>query len=1074
MSAGAGPDPSALSPPWPTVSQTPDLPSLESAILDFWREDETFRASVESRPAGPNEYVFYDGPPFANGLPHYGSLVTGFVKDTIPRFQTMRGRRVERRFGWDCHGLPAEMAAEKELNLSGRAAINAYGVDAFNAYCRALVQRTTAQWRHYVTRQARWVDFDDDYKTMDLTYMESVMWAFKTAYDKGLAYQGYRVLPYCWECETPLSNFETRQDDSYRERIDPAVTVGFELEPASSEIESLPPALRAQVRLLVWTTTPWTLPSNLALAVGPDIEYAVYDTSPHPTVVGTALADQYTSFLPKAPVAVVKGSALIGRRYRPLFPFFAQVPGAFVVLGADFVATDEGTGVVHLAPGFGEDDQRTCEAAGIGVVCPVDDTGRFTDQVGTYAGTQVFDANRLVIADLAAAGTLVSEEAYSHSYPHCWRTDTPLIYKAVTSWFVQVSAIRDRMVELNKTIAWIPEHVRDGAFGKWLEGARDWSISRNRFWGAPIPVWMSDDPAWPRIDVYGSLDEIEADFGVRPVDLHRPFIDELMRPNPDDPTGSSMMRRVPDVLDCWFESGSMPFAQLHYPFEHRARFEAHFPADFIVEYIGQTRGWFYTLHVLSTLLFDCPPFTTCMAHGIVLGDDGRKMSKHLGNFPDIDEVFDMEGADAMRWALLSSSLLRGGDLIVERPMFAAAVKEAILPLWNTWYFLTLYGDVDGIRGRWRGDASGVLDRYILAKAALLVDSVTERLDAYDPAGACSAIASFLDALTNWYVRRSRDRFWRPVSVRDTDKVDAYDTLTTVLEVLCRVAAPLLPLVSEAIWKGLTGERSVHLCDFPNSSCLPADPELVADMDQVREICSAAHSIRKAAHRRTRLPLSTLTVAAPWAARLTPFVNLIAEETNVKRVVLTEEVGGLADLVLVVVPAAVGPRLGPETQDVIRAAKRGEWSVGWGGSVGSVVSVVVAGRWVLEEGEFELDLRPRDSKACRALPGNDAVVSLELTTTPKLEAEGLARDVVRKVAEARRAAALHISDRIELVLELAGGHESAVGAAVASHREWVMEQTLAISLMVVEVGEDPCWSQTAARASDLVVHLRKAQ
>ncbi len=1068
MSAGAGPNPPGRLPPWPTVSQNPDLPSLESAILDFWSEDETFRASVEARPAGPNEYVFYDGPPFANGLPHYGSLITGFVKDAIPRFQTMRGRRVERRFGWDCHGLPAEMAAEKELGLSGRAAINAYGVGAFNAYCRSLVQRTTAQWHHYVTRQARWVDFDDDYKTMDLTYMESVMWAFKQAYDHGLAYQGYRVLPYCWECETPLSNFETRQDDSYRERTDPAVTVGFELEPASPEIESLPPALRAHLRLLVWTTTPWTLPSNLALAVGPEIEYAVYDTSPHPTVVSRALAEQYAASLPETPVAVIKGSTLIGRRYRPLFPFFAQEPGAFVVLGANFVSTDEGTGVVHLAPGFGEDDQRTCEAAGIGVVCPVDDTGRFTAEVGPYAGTQVFDANPLVIADLAAAGALVGEEAYTHSYPHCWRTDTPLIYKAVTSWFVQVSTIRDRMVELNKTITWIPEHVRDGAFGKWLEGARDWSISRNRFWGAPIPVWISDDPAWPRIDVYGSLDEIEADFGVRPADLHRPFIDELVRSNPNDPTGTSMMRRVPDVLDCWFESGSMPFAQLHYPFERRERFESHFPADFIVEYIGQTRGWFYTLHVLSTLLFDCPPFTTCMAHGIVLGDDGRKMSKHLGNFPDIDEVFDVEGADAMRWALLSSSLLRGGDLIVERPMFAAAVKEVILPLWSTWYFLALYGNVDGIRGRWRADAQGVLDRYILAKLAVLVESVTDRLDAYDPAGACAAIVVFLDALTNWYVRRSRDRFWRAVLLGDTDKADAYDTLSTVMEVLCRVAAPLLPLVSETVWKGLTGGRSVHLCDWPDLSCLPADLDLVADMDRVREVCSAAHSIRKAAHLRTRLPLATLTVAASWAARLAPFVSLIAEETNVKEVVLAEDVAELAELVLVIVPAAVGPRLGPETQDVIRAAKRGEWSVGSEGSV------MVAGQWVLGGGEFTLDLRPRDSTACRGLPGNDAVVSLELTTTPALEAEGLARDVVRKVAEARRAAGLHIADRIELVLEVAGGCESEVGIAVTVHREWVMDQTLATSLTIVDVGEGPSWSVAETGSSDLVVHLHKAQ
>ncbi|MGH9127826.1 MAG: isoleucine--tRNA ligase [Acidimicrobiales bacterium] len=1059
---------------WPEVPQSPDLPALESAIIDFWEADDTFRASVEARPPGRGEYVFYDGPPYANGLPHYGSLITGFVKDAIPRYQTMRGRRVERRFGWDCHGLPVEMATERELGVSGRAAITAHGIAAFNAHCRSLVQRTTAQWRHYVSRQARWVDFDDDYKTMDLTYMESVMWAFKGAYDKGLAYRGYRVLPYCWECQTPLSNFETRQDDSYRPRIDPAVTVSFELDPAPLDvIDSLPPALRGHLRLLVWTTTPWTLPSNLALAVGPDIDYSVYDTAPHPTVVATALAEHYAQLLPDAPVAIVKGAALVGRSYRPLFHFFADVPGAFVVLGADFVTTEEGTGVVHLAPGFGEDDQRACEGAGIAVVCPVDEAGRFTAEVPPYAGTQVFDANHLVIADLAATGALVAKEAYSHSYPHCWRTDTPLIYKAVTSWFVQVTAIRDRMVELNKTITWIPEHVRDGAFGKWLEGARDWSITRNRFWGTPIPVWVSDDPRWPRVDVYGSLDELEADFGERPKDLHRPFIDELVRPNPDDPSGEAMMRRVPDVLDVWFDSGSMPFAQLHYPFEQRARFEEHFPADFIVEYVGQTRGWFYTLHVLSTLLFDCPPFTTCMAHGIVLGDDGRKMSKHLGNFPDIDDVFNVEGADAMRWALLSSSLLRGGDLMVERPMFGAAIKEAILPLWSTWHFLALYGNVDRIRGALRVDASGLLDRYILAKAAGLVASVTQSLDAYDPAGAAGAIASFLDALTNWYVRRSRERFWRPTSAGDTDKSDAYDTLTTVLEVLCRVAAPLLPLVSEAIWKGLTGGRSVHLTDWPDASALPANSELVGDMDRVREICSAAHSIRKAAHRRTRLPLATLTVAAPWASRLAPFANLIAEESNVKAVALTDEVAELAELVLVVRPGAVGPRLGPATQGLIAAAKRGEWEVGEDGSA------VVAGRWALSPGEFVLDLRPRDSTACRALPDNDAVVSLDLEVTAELEAEGTARDVVRKVSEARRAADLNVADRIDVVLETPGGPDSALGRAVLAHREWVMSQTLALSLAVVAADERPAWSEAGGTGpggtgpGGMVVHLRKA-
>ncbi|HKH88485.1 MAG TPA: class I tRNA ligase family protein, partial [Acidimicrobiales bacterium] len=489
--------------------------------------------------APETEFVFYDGPPFANGLPHYGHLLTGFVKDAVPRYQTMRGRRVERRFGWDCHGLPAEMEAERELGVSGHRAVTEYGVDRFNAQCRQIVQRTTDAWERYVTRQARWVDFQNDYKTMDLSFMESVLWAFAQLYRRDLAYEGYRVLPYCWECETPLSNFETRQDDSYRDRTDPAVTVLFDLEPVSSPATA-PGPLDGPLRVLVWTTTPWTLPSNLALAVGADVDYVVLDRpglgGPERVLIGAQSAEAYAAELAGTTyVATVKGSELVGRRYRPLFGFFSGVDNAFRVLGADFVVTDEGTGIVHMAPGFGEDDQRACEEAGIAVVCPVDEQGRFTDEVTDYSGMHVFDSNAPIIDRLEAAGALLRQEEYTHSYPHCWRTDTPLIYRAVSSWFVRVTALKDEMVALNRQIAWVPEHVGPGAFGKWLEGARDWSISRNRFWGTPIPVWKSDDPGCPRVDVYGSLDEIERDFGVRPEDLHRPAIDQLTRPNPDDP-----------------------------------------------------------------------------------------------------------------------------------------------------------------------------------------------------------------------------------------------------------------------------------------------------------------------------------------------------------------------------------------------------------------------------------------------------------------------------------------------------------------------------------------------------------
>nr|MDQ3757878.1 isoleucine--tRNA ligase [Actinomycetota bacterium] len=886
-----------MSQPYPEVEQQPSFPEIEERILGRWAADDTFRASVEQRAAGDNEYVFYDGPPFANGLPHYGHLLTGYVKDAVPRYQAMRGRRVERRFGWDCHGLPAEMEAEKELGISGHVAITEYGIGRFNDACRTSVLRYTQEWQSYVTRQARWVDFGNDYKTLDLPYMESVMWAFKQLWDKGLVYEGYKVLPYCWECETPLSNFETRLDDAYRDRDDPTLTVAFELEDGR--------------RLLAWTTTPWTLPSNLALAVGPDIEYSVYAVDGVEHITAGAVPEGAEV------VGTVRGADLVGLSYAPLFPYFASTPNAFKVLAADFVSTDDGTGVVHIAPGFGEDDQRVSEAHGIPVVVPVDEHARFTAEVPDYESMQVFEANAAIIRDLKARGVVVKHETYRHSYPHCWRTDTPLIYRAISSWFVQVTAIKERALELNQQIDWVPEHIRDGAFGKWLENARDWSISRNRFWGSPIPVWKSDDPAYPRVDVYGSLDDIERDFGVRPTDLHRPGIDSLTRPNPDDPTGKSTMRRVEEVLDCWFESGSMPYAQVHYPFENREWFDSHFPADFIVEYVGQTRAWFYNLHVLSTALFDSIPFKTCVVHGVILGDDGRKASKRLRNYVDPEEMFATYGADAVRWFLLSSPVLRGQDLVFTRKGVADAVRQVLNPIWNAFYFFTLYANTDGYRAAFRADAEGVLDRYALAKTRQMVEQVTAHMDAYDLSAACASITGYLDALTNWYIRRSRDRFWQ-------SDADAFDTLYTVLTVLCRVAAPLLPMVVEEVYTGLTGERSVHLADWPAADELPADDELVAAMDLVRDVCSAASSVRKAAGLRVRLPLPALTVAAPDAERLAPFTHLVADEVNVKDVRLTTDVSQAGSLVLQVVPAVLGPRLDPDVQKVIKAVKAGEW------------------------------------------------------------------------------------------------------------------------------------------------------
>ncbi len=1032
--------------PYPAVPASPRFPALEEATLERWATEKTFARSVEGRPAGDdgaNEFVFYDGPPFANGLPHYGHLLTGYVKDAIPRYQTMRGRRVERRFGWDCHGLPAETQAEKELGVSGRGPITEYGIDRFNRYCQESVLRYTREWERYVTRQARWVDFEHDYKTMDLSYMESVIWAFKQLYDKGLLYEAYRVLPYCWECETPLSNSETRQDDAYRDRQDPAVTVAFSLEPDPTA----PELVAGAVSVWVWTTTPWTLPSNLALAVGPDVAYAVYRRDGERVIVGEATAANYEAQLDGAELlGTIAGAALVGRRYEPLFPWFADAANAFVVLGAAFVTTDDGTGVVHMAPGFGEDDQAACAAAGIAVVCPVDDRTRFTAEVPDFEGLQVFEANQPVIRALRERGVLVRADSYVHAYPHCWRTQTPLVYKAVTSWFVEVTAIKDRLVAHNADITWVPGHVKEGSFGKWLEGARDWSISRNRFWGSPIPVWRSDDPRYPRIDVYGSLDELEADFGVRPTDLHRPAVDHLTRPNPDDPTGQSTMRRVTDVLDCWFESGSMPFAQVHYPFEHADWFDHHFPGDFVVEYIGQTRAWFYVLHVMATALFDRPAFSTCLAHGIVLGSDGMKMSKSLRNYPDPEAVFDQHGSDAMRWYLLSSSVVRGGDFVVEEQGITASVRSALLPLWNAWYFFSLYANADGRRASLATTASAhVLDRYVMAKLRDLVTTTTAALDAYDISGACSAVETFLDALTNWYIRRSRDRFWGTGAGQEEDTQAAFDTLGTVLDVLCRVAAPLLPLTTDAIWPPLqigslaaSDIDSVHLADWPDDRSLPADAQLVAAMDAVRDVCSAAHSVRKAERLRARLPLATLTVASPHADRLAPFVDLIAEEVNVKDVVLTSDVDRYATRTMTVVFKVAAPRLGPATPKVAAAAKAGDWSLLDSGRAR-------VGAAELEADEFALELAPRAARSTRALPGRVGVVVLDTEPDDTLRAEGLARDVARQVQAQRRDNGLSVSDRIRL--EISG--DRVVLDALVTHGAWLASQTLAVSIDLVE-------------------------
>ena len=1036
------------------ANPSPSFPAIEKEVLAYWEKDDTFQRSIDQRAEiEAEEFVFYDGPPFANGLPHYGHLLTGYTKDLVPRYQTMRGKRVERRFGWDTHGLPAEVEAERLLGISGRPEIEKFGVAKFNDFCKTSVLKYTQDWRSYVTRQARWVDFDNDYKTLDQSYTESVIWAFKELYKKGLIYEGFKVLAYCWRCETPLSNHELRMDDEvYKPRQDQSVTVTFPI--TEGELSG--------VNLLAWTTTPWTLPTNFALAVGPEIEYVVIK-SPN-SVLGDASYLLAKSALPSylrelgfeniedAEASITKtmlGKALTGTRYSRIFDFYSdpakfEIENAWQVLVGEYVTAEDGTGIVHQAPAYGEEDQLLCSANGIPTYVSVNERGQFNSVIAAYEGQHVFEANKPITQDLKAAGRLFRQASYEHSYPHCYRCKNPLIYKAVSSWFVETTKLRDRMLELNQQINWVPEHTKNGSFGKWLENVRDWAISRNRFWGAPIPVWKSDDPNYPRIDVYGSLAELEKDFGVSPSDFHRPVIDELVRPNPDDPTGKSMMRRVPEVLDCWFESGSMPFAQVHYPFENQEWFDTHFPGDFIVEYVGQTRGWFYTLHVLSTALFDRPAFKNAISHGIVLGNDGQKMSKSLRNYPDVNEVFDRDGSDAMRWFLMSSTILRGGNLAVTEQGIREGVRQALLPLWNSYYFFSLYANASNYQASPSFSSQDLLDRYILSKTHQLIVAVQADLDEFDSYQASAKVREFAEVLTNWYIRRSRDRFWAG------DK-DAFDTLYTVLEATLRVAAPLLPIISEEMWRGLTGGRSIHLEFWPDSQEFPLDAELVRDMDAIREAASVALSLRKAAGLRVRLPLSELTIAVDAAESLSRYSDLIADELNVKKISVvraSDEVAKQFGLTktLTINSRALGPRIGKSVQEVIQLAKAGNWELSSEG--------VRVGTTQLFDGEYEVSLQANSNEGTAAGVTSSGFVLLNLMVTEELEQEGVARDAIRHVQQARKDAGLDVSDRIHLSIST----DHVTLTALKKHADFISEETLATELQleegqgVLQVGE----------------------
>lgn len=1000
------------------IETKPDFAKIEKEVLKFWEENKIFEKSLENH---EKDFVFYDGPPFANGLPHYGHILTGYVKDTIARFKTMRGFRVERRFGWDCHGLPAEMAAEKELGVSGKKSIEEFGIEKFNNHCRTSVMKFADKWREYVNRQGRWVDMENDYKTMDRDFMESTMWVFKTLFDRGLIYESERVMPYSWACETPLSNFETRLDNSYREKSSKSVFVKVKLKDFSDLIKNNPEIYNLYA--VIWTTTPWTLPSNLAIAVEKDITYQVlqdkYNNNHY--IVAKSKKQLIIKMIENCieTSLEISGWQLLDLKYEPLFPYFKNHKNAFRILNGDFVSDSDGTGMVHIAPGFGEDDFILCKKEGISSVCPVDSAGRFTAQVPDFEGRNVLEANDDAIIALKRMGLWLKTEQYLHKYPFCWRTDTPLIYRTISSWYVKVTDIVKNLVTANQEIYWLPEHIKDGQFGKWLEDVRDWSISRNRFWGTPLPIWKSDNPAFPRVDVYGSIEELERDFQCKVDDLHRPYIDNLTRPNPDDPSEKSQMVRIPDVFDCWFESGSMPYGQLHYPFENKEKMEQNFPADFIVEYLAQTRGWFYTLHVLATALFDRPAFKNCICHGVILDANGSKLSKRLGNYVDPLQVMDEFGSDALRFAMLSSTVVSGGNLHVHKDSrdVKEAIKMIVKPFWNTFYFLHTYAQANKLTLSEDVSENKLLamDKFILYEMNVLLKNLVEKLDKdYILDVACKNLVDFLEKVNNWYIRCSKKRFWNNENVQDLQNV--HNVLYIVLKNFAQIAAPFLPFLSEFIFKNLCDAESVHLQIFEKQSAWDKYENVAKQMNEVMEICSGALAIRNTCQVPVRQPLQSLKIVSNQELvleRSAEMQEIAKDELNVKNIefILSEDFANFVLQEPKINFPVVAKKMPKKIKQITQFLRDKSYKI-----KGSILQI--ADENLIVGDDFEMILKPKDDSVNNIfyIEKLQTVLILHVELNEELILEGLSRNITRFLQESRKNAGINITEEVDFLIE----------------------------------------------------------
>ncbi len=1012
-----------------------DFPKMEERILDFWEKNDTFKKSIRNR-EGCEEFVFYDGPPFATGLPHFGHFVPGTIKDIVPRYQTMKGKKVERRFGWDCHGLPVEYEMEKELGISGKKQIEEYGVARFNESCRSIVLRYTKEWRSIVTRLGRWVDFDNDYKTMDADYMESIWWVVKQLWDKKLLYQSHYILPYCHRCSTVLSNHELNLG-GYQEVRDPAITVRFKLKD------------KENTYILSWTTTPWTLPSNLGLAFGPEITYVkVKDGDDYYILAKELLTTYYKDETDYRIVSEMKGSELAGLKYEPLFPYFAHLKdkGAFTTFVADYVSTEEGTGIVHLASGFGEEDYEVLKNTSIPIVCPIDEECKFTEEVFDFKGLFVKDADEKIIRKLKEEEKLVKKGTYLHSYPHCWRCKSPLIYRAVTTWFVNIAKIKERMIAANKKIHWVPEHLKEGRFGNWLENAREWAISRNRYWGNPIPLWSCDN-CGEKICI-GSRQELKELSGVWPEDLHKHFVDDITFPC----SCGGTMKRIPEVLDCWFESGAMPYAQNHYPFENREWFETNFPADFISEGLDQTRGWFYTLLILAVALFDSPAFKNVVVSGLVLSEDGKKMSKSERNYTDPVDVINSFGADALRLFLMYSSVVKAEDLRYSDEGVKEVLKSIIIPIWNAYSFFVTYANIDNIAPSGPPkNPENPLDRWILSEAERLVSEVTGQMDLFDLQKALDPVVNFIDLLNNWYIRRSRRRFWK--SENDLDKKQAYQTLYSVILKLITVAAPFIPFVTEEIYQNLKTDQmseSVHLCDFPVPDQTLRDTELELKMSVVRQAVSLGRALRNMHSLKTRQPLKAIHLVTKNRNEkkiLREMEDIIREELNVKEVIHRENEEDLIEYRAKPNYKILGKQLGKDmrlaAQKIEALNTREIQSL----LEGAVLSIDLNGK-ILDLTRDNVVIQRLEKKNLKVINEGSLTVALDSEITEDLRQEGIVRDLIRSIQNLRKDAGLEVTDRINLYMDA----PEPVKKAVEEFKDHLLNETLAVKLTWERKGE----------------------